>query len=195
MPDRTTILPNYVSDRWPEDLLNSTTIWQAARATSAASTFFEPVQIGPDQESFIDGATGANNPVFHVWGEASDIWNSRGGLEQNLQCMISIGTGIPTVEAFGRSLVMIASTLKSMATETESTADAFIRLHTRLHTEHRYFRFNVLSGLEQVSLEDASRRYQIVAATRRYLAAEENRKQLELCAENLRLRECMQDFS
>ena len=195
MPDRTTILANYVSGRWPDDILNSITIWQAARATSAASTFFEPIQIGLDQESFVDGATGANNPVFHVWGEASDIWKSKSALEQNVQCLISVGTGIPTVDAFGRSLAGIANTLKSMATETETTAEDFVRLHTRMHTQHRYFRFNVLSGLERVGLEDAGKRPQIIAATRRYLTSEETKKQLELCAENLRLRQCMKDFS
>ncbi len=195
MPDRTTILANYVSDRWPEDLLNSTTIWQAALATSAASTFFEPVQIGPDQESFVDGATGANNPVFQVWREASDVWKSKGPLEQNLQCLISVGTGVPTVNAFGRSLAAIVNTLKSMATDTETTADDFLRHHTQLHTEYRYFRFNVLTGLERVGLEDAAMRPQIIAATRRYLASEDNKKQLEHCAENLRLRECMEDFA
>jgi hypothetical protein len=82
-----------------------------------------------------------------------------------------------------------------MATETETTANDFLRLYTRLHTELRYFRFNVRSGLEQIGLEDAAKRYLIVAATRRYLTSEDIKKELELCAESLGLRECMLDIS
>jgi Patatin-like phospholipase len=195
MPDRTTILANYASDRWPEDLLNSTEIWQAARATSAASTFFKPIRIGPDEELFLDGATGANNPVYCVWTEARDVWKSNGSLEENLQCLVSIGTGIPTVKSFGRSLAAIGMTLKDQATETEKTADNFLRQYTELHTDYRYFRFNVLSGLETIGLEDSAKKSQITTATRRYLAAEENKKQLESCAMSLQSRECKIDVS
>lgn len=43
-------------------------IWEAARATSAAATFFDPIQIG--RQKFVDGATGFNNPVEAVFEEA-----------------------------------------------------------------------------------------------------------------------------
>jgi len=36
-------------------------IWQAARATSAAPTFFKRIKIGRKQE-YIDGGMGCNNP-------------------------------------------------------------------------------------------------------------------------------------
>jgi len=194
MPDRTTILANYASNRWPEDLLNTTKIWQAARATSAAPTFFTSVQIGLDEECFQDGATGANNPVYQVWSESRDIWGSEGSLEDNLQCLVSIGTGISTVKSFGGNLAAIGKTLKDLATETEKTADNFLRQYTELHTDHRYFRFNVLSGLEGIGLQESKKRSQIVTATRRYLASEENKKQLEFCAMSLQSRECKIDF-
>ena len=38
-------------------------IWEAARATSAASTFFERIEIGPNRQSFVDGAFRRNNPI------------------------------------------------------------------------------------------------------------------------------------
>lgn len=47
------------------------TICQAALATSAATTFFEPVAIG--NRSFADGGLGANNPVDEVEGEAANV--------------------------------------------------------------------------------------------------------------------------
>jgi len=195
MPDRTTILSNYSSDRWPSDFLDSVTIWEAARATSAASTFFEPIAIGPDKEIFIDGATGANNPVNVLWNEAVDIWKPQTYLEDDLQCLISIGTGIPSVNAFGSSLSAIGQSLKDMATQTETTAENFLRAHTKLDTEHRYFRFNVASGLEAVGLEDATEMARIVNATRRYLSSEGPKKHLEYCAENLQERECVSEFA
>jgi hypothetical protein len=117
MPDRATILSNYSSDRWPTDFLDSVTIWEAARATSAASTFFEPVAIGLDKEIFIDGATGANNPVNVIWNEALDIWKPENHLDDDLQCLVSIGAGNPTVNAFGSSLSAIGQSLKDMAVE------------------------------------------------------------------------------
>ena len=189
MPDTTTILPSYRSDRWPEDLLNTVKIWEAALATSAASTFFEPIAIGPDKEKFVDGATGANNPVNQVWDEAADIWKGT-RLSENIHCLVSVGTGVLDVEAFGQTLAEIGKTLKAMATETETTARDFLRRNTDLHTEHRYFRFNVLKGLEKVGLEDAEKMSAIVSATRRYLTSEDTRKELQGCADNLRLRGC-----
>lgn len=38
------------------------TIWEAARATSAAPTYFERLTVG--QDHFIDGGVGWNNPVL-----------------------------------------------------------------------------------------------------------------------------------
>ena len=48
------------------------TVLEAARATSAAASYFEPVTIR--SLKFVDGALGANNPVDEVWNEALNIW-------------------------------------------------------------------------------------------------------------------------
>ncbi|PKX95157.1 FabD/lysophospholipase-like protein [Aspergillus novofumigatus IBT 16806] len=69
-------------------------ICQAALATSATTTFFEPITIG--DRSFADGGLGANNPVDKVEGEASNIWCFKtGDLKPLVKCFISIGTGNP----------------------------------------------------------------------------------------------------
>ncbi|RDW65916.1 uncharacterized protein DSM5745_09655 [Aspergillus mulundensis] len=188
-PDRTIIFANYVSDRWPRDLLNSVKIWEAARATSAAPTFFESIRLGPDNEEFLDGATGANNPVNSLWNEGLDIWKPGTPLEERLHCLVSIGTGVPSVNAFGSGLKDIGITLKAMSTETETTANEFMRRYSRLHKDQKYFRFNVRSGLEGIGLEEASKRADIISATRRYLTTEEDRVRLETCADMLRIRE------
>jgi hypothetical protein len=72
------------------------TICQAALATSAATQFFDPVEIGA--RVFVDGALGANNPIDEVENEASDIWFPESGtsdLQANVSCFLSIGTGDP----------------------------------------------------------------------------------------------------
>lgn len=48
----------------PENQEMPATIIEAARAISAATSFFEPVSIGARR--FADGALGANNPVDEV---------------------------------------------------------------------------------------------------------------------------------
>ena len=154
-------------------LLNNVKIWEAARATSAASTFFEPISIGIDQQVFLDGATGANNPVRQLWYEASRIWGSRDKpLAPQVRCIVSIGTGELDVKAFGTNMLQIFETLKDLTTETRDTANAFLRelniSHSELLEPMRYFRFNVERGLETVGLEDASKRGIISEMTRRY---------------------------
>jgi hypothetical protein len=196
-PDLTTVLTSYESGRWPRDMLNSVKIWEAARATSAASTFFESIAIGPDSEYFLDGATGANNPVKVACAEARDVWQIQDSIDDHLHCLISIGTGVPSVEPFGTTLKAIAKTLKAMAVETEKTAEEFLREHTKLHTNQRYFRFNVDRGLENIGLEESGKRHHIIAATRRYIILEGTKKQMDYCAETMRVIECMleEEFS
>ncbi|KXX77753.1 Calcium-independent phospholipase A2-gamma [Madurella mycetomatis] len=42
--------------------LGGCTIWQVARATSAATTFFKPIRVGRDGIEFVDAGFGHNNP-------------------------------------------------------------------------------------------------------------------------------------
>lgn len=65
-------------------------IWQAARATTAAPTFFKPMCITdpPPSIAYIDGGVGHNNPAEIALVEARTIW----GADKTF-CLISIGTG------------------------------------------------------------------------------------------------------
>ncbi|KAF3034823.1 hypothetical protein E8E11_000639 [Didymella keratinophila] len=195
-PDRPAVFATYES-RY-RDMLDHVTIWQAARATSAAPTFFDPVFIGPPdmKEAFQDGGTGANNPINYLWNQAKDFWQPKGALEAEIQCLVSIGTGEPPLVPFGDSLVEVFATLKNMATDTETTAETFRVAHNSdLVSSQRYFRFNVRRGLENVGLEEAAELGTINSATRRYLAGDEDRDRLLRCADNLRHRECMPNFA
>lgn len=161
-------------------------IWEAARATSAATTFFEPIIIGSG-ESFVDGAIGANNPVDELWNEAQDLWPSDDSFRSSIKCLVSIGTGVPSLSAFNNEVLGIVTMLKKISTETEETAEKFARTNRDLGDTGRYYRFNVDRGLENIGLENTKERGAISAATGRYIENQVVFKQLTACADMLKL--------
>lgn len=177
----TVCLTNYKTPRGNNDLLNSAKIWEACRATSAASSFFDPIAIGRYKEEFVDGATGANNPVVELWNQAQLIWGPD-PLEGKVQRLISIGTGIPSLKPFKDDLLHIGETLVAIATDTEQTAERFRQDKVYLDNGNRYFRFNVIRGLESIGLEDSTMEKEIAAATRRYVTSQDVFKQMQRCA-------------
>jgi len=184
----TVCLTSYKSARGGGDLLNSVTIWEACRATSAASSFFDSIAVGPYGEEFVDGATGANNPVWEVWNQAQLMWGPQ-PVEDRIKCLVSIGTGIPSLKPFRDDLFHIGETLIAIATETEQTAEKFRRDKTHLDNTGRYYRFNVARGLEEIGLEESKKRKEIAAATRRYVGLQDVLKQMQACANNVSRKE------
>lgn len=182
-------LTSYASPRGNSDRLNSVKIWEACRATSAATSFFDPIAIGRYGEEFVDGATGANNPVMELWDQASLIWGPE-PLDCRIRCLVSIGTGIPSLTPFPRGLIQIGKTLVSIATQTETTAETFRRDKANLGSDIGYFRFNVIRGLEDIGLEESEKKKEIAAATHRYVESDEVLKQMRACAGTLSGREC-----
>jgi hypothetical protein len=75
---------------------------------------------------------------------------------------------VPSLEPFGKDPFAIGRTLLRIAVETERTANDFQREHEELDAQNRYFRFNVLRGLEKVKLEDRKSRNIIVTQTQAY---------------------------
>jgi predicted acylesterase/phospholipase RssA len=181
---QTVCLTSYRTPRGNSDLLNSVTIWEACRATSAATSFFDPIAVGRFGEEFMDGATGANNPVSEVWDQAQLAWGPE-PLEGKVKCLISIGTGVPSLKPFKDDMLHIGETLVAIATETEATAERFRRERALLDSNGRYYRFNVVRGLEDIGLEEAKKVKEMAAATRRYISSQEVHKQMQACAANL----------
>jgi predicted acylesterase/phospholipase RssA len=176
-----TVLSSYYNQRRGSDRLKKVRIWEAARATSAATTFFEPIVI--DGETFIDGATGANNPINHLWSEASDLWGSGGPLQsKDVGCLVSIGTGVKPGTPNHPDLISVGKMLKAISTDTEATGEMFERHHTDLFRSRRAFRFNVDKGLENVGLEHIQKWTEIQAATRQYVEREAISVQMNECA-------------
>jgi len=164
-----TRLSSYFAERSAND--DKITIWEACRATSAASTFFDPVTIGKHGETYLDGAKGANNPIRQLWSAAKDIWRE-GRFDGRLNCIVSIGTGRPSIAPFGTSIADVAETLLAIATDTEETAESFARENSDLIRSKKYFRLNVDRGLEGIGLERSDKASMIVAATRTYLESQ-----------------------
>jgi len=161
------------------------TIWEAGRATSAASSFFDPIKIGQFEESFVDGGTGCNNPVDKVFEEALDVWGP--DARYRIQCLLSIGTGQPNERGFGSGLREIASTLVHISTETEQTAARFATVYVSSlgsypNSKKVYFRFNVVKGLEEIGLERYEDKAKIAAATKAYLSGPEISSNIRACA-------------
>jgi predicted acylesterase/phospholipase RssA len=164
-------------------------ICQAALATSAATTFFEPVSIG--NRTFADGGLGANNPVDEVEGEASNIWCSEtGDLKPLVKCFISIGTGNPGKKAFEDSMFkFLGQTVVEIATETEKTEKNFIARWAKHFDKKRYYRFNVEQGLQSIGLNEYKKKGPIEAATEGYLTHIAQKLRVRDCIQNLRLKQ------
>lgn len=185
----TICLTSYRTQRGKNDLLNSVTIWEACRATSAATSFFDPIAVGRFGEEFVDGATGANNPVREVWDQAQQAWGLE-PLEPRVKCLVSIGTGMPSLKPFKDDVFHIGKTLLAIATETEVTAEQFRRERPLLDSTGRYYRFNVVQGLEDIGLEETKKVKEMAAATRRYINSQEVHKQIQTCAGSVADRKC-----
>ena len=149
-------------------------IWEAARATTAAPTFFKRIAIGEEgqaKEEFIDAGLGCNNPTSQVLEEARNIF----GNDRTVRCLISVGTGHPGTiglarpDAFQKILpTKLIGVLKKIATDCEDTANGLSARFKDL--EKFYFRFNVIHGAEGISLEEWQRMGELTEHTKAYMA-------------------------
>ena len=153
-------------------------IWQACRATSAAPTFFPPIDI--DGQIFLDGGLVNNNPVHIAYEEARSLWPTEEPL------LISIGTGDAPMEEFGKTLVQVVKSLKNIATETGETANVFLESDTgrAMTKDGRYFRFNV-PNLGRIGLEEWKVTGTITTLTEHYLDRGEMAPTTAACVQKL----------
>jgi hypothetical protein len=82
---------------------------------------------------------------------------------------VSVGTGVPSLKPFHDDVFHIGDSLVALATEIEKAAERFRRDKSDLDDDGRYYRFDVIRGLEDVGLEE-SKKKDIAAATGRYIA-------------------------
>ena len=144
-------------------------IWQVARATSAATTFFKSIKVGRDEIEFIDAGFGYNNPCEVLINEAQRQFPNRSSLQ-----ILSIGTGQGKIAEIDDSLTSILKTMAKMATTSMKVAK---RLEDKYDGTGQYYRFNVERGLQDVTLSDWDKASKISAHTKNYL--NENRRSVE----------------
>lgn len=178
-----------------DDLYGVCEIWEAACATSAASTFFEPIKIG--DRMYVDGALKQNNPIEKVDEESqgksrhpqeaimqaliiSELWPSQERL------IISVGTGSgpgPNVTGWVGDLL---DALAKIVTETEAANDAYRKRNRKMIMENRLFRFNFSHGLSDVGLQEHKAVDKIGAHTATYMKKYDTAREVEQCAIALR---------
>ncbi|KAL9041418.1 MAG: hypothetical protein Q9214_004116 [Letrouitia sp. 1 TL-2023] len=148
-------------------------IWEAARATTAAPTFFKRIAIGEEgraQEDFLDGGLRHNNPSLQVLLEARSVY----GDDTQLGCLVSLGTGhqgtigLPKPDTFQKMLPNgLIQVLKKIATNCEEIAHTFAEKFS--DTPDRYFRFNLTHGAGSISLEEWDKMAVLETHTKAYL--------------------------
>ncbi|OJJ96527.1 hypothetical protein ASPACDRAFT_63446 [Aspergillus aculeatus ATCC 16872] len=154
---------------------SSCTIWQIARATSAATTFFKSIKIGRDDIEFIDAGFGYNNPCQILIEESKQQFP---GCEQRL--VLSIGTGLGDVVTIRDTRMSIVRALAAMATSSRRVARDLLNIYGE---NGHYYRFNVDRGLDDITLSDWERSSTISAHTHNYL--DDERSRIRRCVDDL----------
>lgn len=145
------------------------TVWEVARATSAATTFFKSIKVGRDEIEFVDAGFGYNNPCEALVKEAERVFPGHTAVQ-----ILSLGTGLGDVvtiedgQLHGRLSILEA--LKKMASSSKKVAAS---MDYRFADSGQYHRFNVEQGLQDITLSDWEKASRISAHTNNYLTENE----------------------
>src|SRR5215218_1168434 len=135
---------------------------EVARATSAAPTYFEPLQLkvgSLGNRAFIDGGVHSNNPAMCAYVEARKIHPG-----ENDFLVLSLGTGEPTrnmpyKEVKGWGLALWAQPILNVVFDgVADTVDYQLRelLSTEEGDTRRYYRFQTVLDTGKDDMDDAS---------------------------------------
>ena len=137
-------------------------IWEVARATSAAPSYFKEVEI--EGRLYLDGGFGANNPCVEIFEEVRKLSNYNSA---STKTVISIGTGmhknqriqtrrrrtkIFLYDEFGK-FIHYLNFARKWATNSENIHIDMLRRKQGLH-HLKYERFNVEDGLDDMKLDE-----------------------------------------
>lgn len=132
-------VPPYVQERNP-GYSQRARIWQVARATTAAPTYFDPIVI--DNCRYGDGGFGANNPIFEIYHEVCQM---NGDKKECFNLLMSIGTGCPRrIDRYGESSIRKYFAFMKAARKLASDAEiAHENFHRTFNGQIPYHRFSV----------------------------------------------------
>ena len=163
-------------------------IWEAARATSAAPTFFKEVKInieGGTTLRFVDGGLKCNNPVVVIMEEAEKVF----GGDQPVGCVVSLGSGLKSAirvkspTGYQKILpVGLLNALGDIATDSQGTADSTARRFRK--NSNLYYRFNA-TNIGDLSLAEWDSADEIVSHTRSYCSDPEISDKIDRVVETL----------
>ncbi|XP_014550282.1 hypothetical protein COCVIDRAFT_115882 [Bipolaris victoriae FI3] len=167
---------------------DGTKIWEAARATSAATGFFGPMMIGDPPVRYVDAGLGYNNPGEQAYDEAKRLW-----CEVPIGVFLSLGTGKETEASLPDSgrlfgLSAQAAQIKVLIDLTTTAAGVHNKLFKRFKREKdtQYFRFNVDQGLHKIGLDEWNQESKLAGFTSAYFDNAETLDLKERCATRLR---------
>jgi len=144
--------PPVINERNP-GVAHSVAIWEAARATTSAPFYFDPIKIS--NRKFGDGGFGNNNPAEEMRTEVSCM---NGNDPKSIALLLSIGTGeIPITRLEQgplRKYIGYVNAARKLASDAEAA-------HQRLEgwkadVDLPYYRFNVPEGLglDKIKLDE-----------------------------------------
>ncbi|KAL6716128.1 hypothetical protein ACLMJK_005694 [Lecanora helva] len=148
------------------------TIWEAARATTAAPTFFKSITIGPQGAGtkYVDAGIGCNNPVQQVIHEARRVF----GEDAHISCIVSVGTGQSESVRLAEQNALrklfpthLVEVLKKIATDTGKVAENMDRSYA--NAPGLYTRLDVDHGLGNISLDEWNKLGDVRRHTKNYL--------------------------
>jgi hypothetical protein len=156
------------------------TIWEAARATSAAPTYFPEMKF--KGVTFWDGGLLNNNPI-------DQLWDARFDAEVPVRCILSLGASRPTKVVLGPfALVNKIKQIAGFLTDCEPKHKDFERMIRRMNTRRpdykqiQYFRLNASTGSESIDLSDYRKMDDLEKYTNKYLDTTEARETILRCA-------------
>ncbi|KAK0713548.1 acyl transferase/acyl hydrolase/lysophospholipase [Lasiosphaeria miniovina] len=183
-------------------------LWEACRATSAAPSYFPPLEVSGVK--FLDGGLQANNPLGWLWNEVLTVF----GPARDTSCFLSIGTGTPESQVAGSAtaggLIGFAKSMASIATNTEMVNILFRSLINAFAPRpqgKKYWRFNIGDGcpdwiegpdgvwawslqekrveMDLGELDDVAAMDKTVKATKAYIALDGAQAMISECAKAL----------
>ena len=179
-------------------------VCDAARATSAAPTFFPVMRI--QDRYFIDGGLGNNNPSFAIYyhytgsqrlqstrpAASAPAFSPHGDLDCSRVRFTNIGTGAKPEEvepgkrdrlaslipSFIRKGVFLKETLAEIAANAENPADMMRMFGTVDKDKFAYERFDADHGVSNIRLDNYKALGEIRQKTQQYLEEQETQKLL-----------------